>query len=108
MATDLNQPELIYKFMNLANHNSIWNSKKGAAFGFGTLASQAGTQLEPYLPQIIPKLYRYMHDPTPRIQQPMMSIWNSLITDTAKTVSLISLNTLSLSRNAFVLGGEIL
>lgn len=28
LATDLNQPELIYKFMNLANHNAIWNSKK--------------------------------------------------------------------------------
>ncbi|XP_045609918.2 proteasome adapter and scaffold protein ECM29 isoform X1 [Procambarus clarkii] len=86
LATDLNQPDLIYKFMNLANHNSIWNSKKGAAFGFGTLASQAGAQLEPYLPQIIPKLYRYQHDPTPKIQQPMAAIWNALVTDNAKTI----------------------
>lgn len=86
LATDLNQPDLIYKFMNLANHNSVWNSKKGAAFGFSTLASQAGTQLEPYLPQIIPKLYRYQHDPTPKIQQPMAAIWNALVTDTAKTI----------------------
>lgn len=59
---------------------------KGAAFGFSTLATQAGAQLEPYLPQIIPKLYRYQHDPTPRIQQPMAAIWNSLVTDNAKTV----------------------
>ncbi|KAK3880878.1 hypothetical protein Pcinc_014654 [Petrolisthes cinctipes] len=86
LATDLNQPDLIYKFMNLANHNAVWNSKKGAAFGFSTLASQAGTQLEPYLPQIIPKLFRYQHDPTPKIQQPMSAIWNALVTDTAKTV----------------------
>ncbi|XP_066988430.1 proteasome adapter and scaffold protein ECM29 [Macrobrachium rosenbergii] len=86
LATDLNQPDLIYKFMNLANHNSVWNSKKGAAFGFSTLASQAGMQLEPYLPQIIPKLYRYQYDPTPKIQQPMTSIWNALVTDTAKTI----------------------
>ncbi|KAB7502624.1 Proteasome-associated protein ECM29-like protein [Armadillidium nasatum] len=86
LATDLNQPELIYKFMNLANHNAIWNSKKGAAFGFSTLATQAGAQLEPYLPQIIPKLYRYQHDPTPRIQQPMAVIWNSLVKDNSKTI----------------------
>lgn len=86
LATDLNQPDLIYKFMNLANHNSIWNSKKGAAFGFGTLATQAGAQLEPYLPQIVPKLYRYQHDPTPKIQQPMAAIWNALVTDNAKTI----------------------
>ncbi|KAG7160614.1 Proteasome adapter and scaffold protein ECM29-like [Homarus americanus] len=86
LATDLNQPDLIYKFMNLANHNSVWNSRKGAAFGFGTLASQAGSQLEPYLPQIVPKLYRYQHDPTPKIQQPMAAIWNALVTDNAKTI----------------------
>ena len=28
MATDLNQPDLIYKFMHLANHNALWNSRK--------------------------------------------------------------------------------
>lgn len=86
LATDLNQPDLVYKFMNLANHNAIWNSKKGAAFGFSSLASQAGAQLEPYLPSIVPKLYRYQHDPTPKIQQPMSAIWDALVKDTAKTV----------------------
>ena len=58
LATDLNQPDLVYKFMNLANHNAVWNSKRGAAFGFGTIAAQAGEQLEPHLHKIIPKLYR--------------------------------------------------
>lgn len=59
LATDMNQPDLIYKFMHLANHNAIWNSKKGAAFGFGSIAKKAGQQLAPHLPVIIPKLYRY-------------------------------------------------
>ncbi|KAF2363099.1 Proteasome component Ecm29 [Trinorchestia longiramus] len=85
LASDLNQPDLVYKFMNLANHNAIWNSRKGAAFGFGSLAQQAGTQLEPFLPAIVPKLFRYQHDPTPRIQQPMAHIWSCLVTDTNKT-----------------------
>lgn len=28
IATDLNQPDLIYKFLHLANHQSMWNSRK--------------------------------------------------------------------------------
>ena len=28
IATDLNQPDLIYKFMHLANHNATWNARK--------------------------------------------------------------------------------
>lgn len=29
LASDLNQPEMIYQFMQLANHNASWNSKLG-------------------------------------------------------------------------------
>ena len=37
LASDLNQPDLIYKFMHLANHHSLWNSKKvGVAMGHVT------------------------------------------------------------------------
>ena len=79
LASDLNRPDLIYQFMNLAHHNSIWNTRKGAAFGFNTIADIAREQLEPYLPDIVPKLYRYQFDPNPKIQQSMSSIWDSLI-----------------------------
>merc|ERR1712223_867441 len=86
LASDLNQPDLVYKFMHLANYNATWNSKKGAAFGFGTIAAKAGEQLETHLPKIIPKLYRYQFDPTPKIQQSMSAIWNSLVKEHAKTI----------------------
>ena len=86
LASDLNQPDLVYKFMHLANYNAMWNSRKGAAFGFGTIAAKAGEQLEPHLPKIIPKLYRYQFDPTPKIQQSMSAIWNSLVAEPTKTV----------------------
>ncbi|XP_019632493.1 PREDICTED: proteasome-associated protein ECM29 homolog [Branchiostoma belcheri] len=86
LASDLNQPDLIYKFMNLANHNAMWNSKKGAAFGFSTIALQAGEQLTPYLPKIIPRLYRYQFDPNPNIRQSMTSIWSALVPETRKTI----------------------
>lgn len=85
LASDLNQPDLIYKFLNLAHHNSMWNSKKGAAFGFSTIAKQAGDQLAPFLPKIVPKLYRYQFDSNPDIRQIMTTIWSSLVSD-SKTI----------------------
>ncbi|KAK7476082.1 hypothetical protein BaRGS_00032709 [Batillaria attramentaria] len=86
IANDLNQPDLIYKFMHLANHNATWNTRKGAAFGFSTIATQAGEQLAPYMSQIVPRLYRYQFDPNPRIQQAMSGIWSALVKDNKKTV----------------------
>ena len=65
---------------------ATWNSKKGAAFGFSSIAEKAGDQLTPHLPKIIPKLYRYQYDPTPRIQQSMSAIWSALVPETTKTV----------------------
>ncbi|GAA5798664.1 hypothetical protein HPULCUR_004069 [Helicostylum pulchrum] len=81
LASELNQPDLIYKFMNLANHNAMWTSRRGAAFGFQNLMALAEKEMEPYLPRLIPKLYRYQFDPNPRVNQTMKSIWKSLITD---------------------------
>ncbi|XP_008315268.1 proteasome adapter and scaffold protein ECM29 isoform X2 [Cynoglossus semilaevis] len=81
LASDLNQPDLIYKFMNLANHHAMWNSRKGAAFGFHIIAAKAGEQLAPFLPQLVPRLYRYQFDPNLSIRQAMTSIWDALVTD---------------------------
>uniref|UniRef100_A0A3Q3Q130 Ecm29 proteasome adaptor and scaffold n=1 Tax=Monopterus albus TaxID=43700 RepID=A0A3Q3Q130_MONAL len=81
LASDLNQPDLVYKFMNLANHHAMWNSRKGAAFGFHMIAAKAGEQMAPFLPQLVPRLYRYQFDPNLSIRQAMTSIWDALVTD---------------------------
>ncbi|XP_038148704.1 proteasome adapter and scaffold protein ECM29 [Cyprinodon tularosa] len=81
LASDLNQPDLVYKFMNLANHHAMWNSRKGAAFGFHMIAAKAGEQLAPFLPQLVPRLYRYQFDPNLSVRQAMTSIWDALVTD---------------------------
>ncbi|XP_023274931.1 proteasome-associated protein ECM29 homolog [Seriola lalandi dorsalis] len=81
LASDLNQPDLVYKFMNLANHHAMWNSRKGAAFGFHMIAAKAGEQLAPFLPRLVPRLYRYQFDPNLSIRQAMTSIWDALVTD---------------------------
>lgn len=73
--------------MHLANHNAVWTSKKGAAFGFAAIAEIANEELNKYLPNIIPRLYRYQFDPTPKIQHSMSSIWRTIVPSTSKAVS---------------------
>ncbi|XP_012151377.1 proteasome adapter and scaffold protein ECM29 isoform X2 [Megachile rotundata] len=86
LATELQKPDLVYYFMHLANHNAVWSSKKGAAFGFATIAKIANEELNKYLPSIVPRLYRYQYDPTPKIQQSMSSIWRAIIPSTSKAI----------------------
>ena len=35
VAQDMGQPDLVYRFMDLATHHAVWNSKVGAAFSLG-------------------------------------------------------------------------
>lgn len=86
LASDLNQPEMIYQFMQLANHNAAWNSKLGAAFGLKSISKAAQSQMQPYLGKIVPRLYRYKYDPTPKIQNSMISIWDSLVKDSKEVI----------------------
>ena len=86
LASDLNQPDLIYRFMNLASHNSMWNTRRGVAFGFQTIANLSTDELQSHLPSLVPRLYRYQFDPNPKIQQSMISIWNSVITQDNKKI----------------------
>lgn len=76
---------MIYQFMQLANHNAAWNSKLGAAFGLKSISKAAKDQMQPYLGKIVPRLYRYKYDPTPKIQHSMISIWDSIVTDSKET-----------------------
>ncbi|KAG0232498.1 hypothetical protein BGW42_008118 [Actinomortierella wolfii] len=86
LASDMNQPELVYKFMHLASHNAMWQSRKGAAFGFSSIIAQAEKELKPHLATLIPKLYRYQYDPNPKVNEAMTSIWRSLIKEPKKAV----------------------
>lgn len=68
LANEMGQPDLIYKFMDLANHQTSLNSKRGAAFGFSKIAKQAGDALQPHLRVLIPRLVRYQYDPDKNVQ----------------------------------------
>lgn len=86
LASDLNKPEMIYQFMQLANHNAAWNSKLGAAFGLKSLSNESKAKMQPFLGKIVPRLYRYKYDPTPKIQNSMMSIWDAIVFDSKEIV----------------------
>lgn len=86
LASEMNQPDLIYKFMQLSSHNALWNSKKGAAFATGELARRAKEQIAPHLPQLVPKLYRSSFDPNLKIAHSMDSILQTLVPDLKSTI----------------------
>eukprot|EP00164_Ancoracysta_twista_P003195 GFYU01004259.1.p1 GENE.GFYU01004259.1~~GFYU01004259.1.p1 ORF type:complete len:1682 (-),score=543.81 GFYU01004259.1:8-5053(-) len=84
VATEMGQPDLIYKFMNLASSHQAWNTRKGAAFGFTSIAAQAKAQIEPHFEVLVPKLYRYQFDPNPKVQEAMSQIWRAIAPDSRK------------------------
>eukprot|EP01103_Thecamoeba_quadrilineata_P013200 TRINITY_DN3590_c0_g1_i1.p1 TRINITY_DN3590_c0_g1~~TRINITY_DN3590_c0_g1_i1.p1 ORF type:complete len:1957 (-),score=534.48 TRINITY_DN3590_c0_g1_i1:30-5876(-) len=93
LATEMGKPELMYKFMDLASHHALWNSKKGAAFaaksllgGKGIMAAEAAKELEAHLPNLLPKLYRASYDPNSRIAQSMSSILKAVAPEGRKTL----------------------
>ncbi|GKC36223.1 proteasome-associated protein ECM29, partial [Tanacetum coccineum] len=86
LANEMGQPDLIYKFMDLANHQASLNSKRGAAFGFSKIAKLAGDALQPHLRQLVPRLVRYQYDPDKNVQDAMSHIWKSLVADSKKTI----------------------
>lgn len=68
LANEMGQPDLIYKFMDLANYQSALTSKRGAAYGFSKIAKQAGDALAPHLRLLLPRLIRYQYDPEKSVQ----------------------------------------
>ncbi|KAL9260866.1 Proteasome adapter and scaffold protein ECM29-like protein [Drosera capensis] len=86
LATEMGQPDLIYKFMDLANYQASLNSKRGAAFGFSRIAKHAGDVLQPHLRSLIPRLVRYQYDPDKNVQDAMAHIWKSLVADSKQTI----------------------
>ncbi|KAJ1995921.1 proteasome component M29 [Coemansia spiralis] len=79
LASDMQNPSLVYQFMQLATHTAIWNSRCGAAYGFARIIEQAREAIQPYMEVIVPKLYRYTFDPSPQTQMAMKSIWQALL-----------------------------
>jgi proteasome component ECM29 len=81
LATDMGQPELLYRLMELANHQAAVNSARGAAFGFASVARVAGGALKPHMAKLIPRLYRLQYDPSPKVRDSVRHIWTAALDD---------------------------
>ncbi|KAK7202453.1 proteasome stabiliser-domain-containing protein [Myxozyma melibiosi] len=91
LAAEAGDPSLIYKFMSLASSSAIWSTRKGAAFGLGSILAKTNLadifESNPRLAKnLIPKLYRYRYDPNMAVQQSMRGIWNALVSDSASII----------------------
>jgi proteasome component ECM29 len=85
LATEMGDPSLVYKFMNLASNNAIWSSR--AAFGkFGLSSVLADSTYLAENKKFYPKLFRYRFDPNPNVQRSMNDIWKALVKDSAAIV----------------------
>ncbi len=92
LASEVGDPSLVYKFMSLAANSALWASRKGVAFGLGSILSRKNLDEmlltnDKLSRKLIPKLYRYKYDPNPSVHQSMQQIWDTLIPDGPKTVS---------------------
>ncbi|ABN68170.2 predicted protein [Scheffersomyces stipitis CBS 6054] len=91
LASDVGDPSLVYKFMSLAKSSALWSSRKGMAFGLGSILSKSSldnllASNKNLADKLIPKLYRYKYDPNLSVQKSMNDIWNALVKDTSKTI----------------------
>lgn len=91
LASDVGDPSLVYKFMSLAKSNALWSSRRGMAFGLGSILSKASlddmlTNNKNLSSRLIPRLYRYRFDPNTAVSLSMNDIWTVLVSDSAKTV----------------------
>ncbi|ODQ79609.1 hypothetical protein BABINDRAFT_161989 [Babjeviella inositovora NRRL Y-12698] len=92
LASEVGDPSLVYKFMSLAKNSALWSSRKGIAFGLGSILSKSA--LDDLLvkdsrlsSRLIPKLYRYRFDPNTSVAKSMGDIWNLLIADSTRAVT---------------------
>ncbi|CAI5476237.1 unnamed protein product [Closterium sp. Yama58-4] len=86
VATDMGQPDLIYRLMDIANHHAALNSNRGAAFSFAAVAAEAGAALEPHLPALLPRLLRMMYDPNRPLAEAAGHIWRALVREPKPTI----------------------
>ena len=56
-------------------------SVTGLARRFASIAKMAGEQLQPYVAALIPRLFRYQHDPNGGVREAMTRIWQALVPD---------------------------
>ena len=78
VANDMGQPDLVYRFMEVASNHSAWQSKMGSAFTLSSILS-SNASMKDKVVDLLPRLYLYQYDPNPKIKESMHRMWETLL-----------------------------
>lgn len=94
LAQDMGQPDLIFKFMDLAGHAALWQSRRGAALAGSSLLNTelAAKQLRPHAATLIPRLYVYSYDAADGVKIAMSAVLLSVCKATGHTTVVSAVN----------------
>ncbi|VDM56681.1 unnamed protein product, partial [Angiostrongylus costaricensis] len=76
-------PPSLLAWLKTVKYNSFW----GAALGLAAGLEESHSELDPFLCQLVPKLFRYRYDPDQGVKQPMCAVWSALIKSRPNLVS---------------------
>lgn len=91
LASEVGDPALVYKFMNLAKSSTLWSSRKGIAFGLGAIVSKEALEKtlfkdEDTTKKLVSVLYRYRFDPYSTVARSMNDIWKTILPEPTSMV----------------------
>lgn len=78
LASEVGDTSLVYKFMALASNSALWSGRRGMAFSLNAILSRAELPAETQS-RLIPKLFRFLHDPSENARRAMTQIWLALV-----------------------------
>ena len=75
-----------YPLLNLGHLYTLSTLYRGKILDLTSTKDQALLALESQLPNIIPKIFSFLHDPHLDLQKTMENIWNNLVEEDRKTI----------------------
>ena len=75
-----------YPLVNLGHLFTLCTLNKGKVLELNSTKDRCIAHLEPQLPNIIPKIFSFLHDPHIDLQKVMGNIWNNLVQEERKVI----------------------
>ena len=79
VVSDIGQPDLMYKFMEISNHQKKVNRAASAGAGIARIAKKAGVSLSAHSEQLAPRLYRLRKDVNSNMRETAEAAWQTLV-----------------------------
>ena len=86
LSRSLKDPSFTYPLVNLGHLFTISTLNPGKVLDLNSTKDRCISQLEAEYPNIIPKIFSFLHDPHLELQKTMTNIWNNLVQDERKVI----------------------